>query len=88
MDVKSKLTSIKISLVRRLMDSNFHPWKKLAAHFLSPLEWDSCFHPNHVRLVLDSLWILYQLIAFCECSIWYFILLSFLVNTMGNAFQF
>ena len=36
----------------------------------------------------DSLWILYQLIVFCECSIQCFILLSFLVNIMGNVFQF
>ena len=37
---------------------------------------------------MDSLWILYQLIVFCECSIRRFILLRFLVNIMGNVFQF
>ena len=29
-DIESKLLSIKISWVRRLKDSNFHPWKELA----------------------------------------------------------
>ena len=41
-DIESKLQSIKISWVRRLEDSNFHPWKELATYFLLPLGGD-CF---------------------------------------------
>ena len=36
-DIESKLLSINISWVRQLKDSNFHPWKELATHFLLPL---------------------------------------------------
>ena len=45
-DIESKLLSIKISWVRRLKDSNFHPWKELATYFLLPLGGDSVFHSN------------------------------------------
>ena len=45
-NIESKLLSIKISWVRRLKDSNFHPWKELATHFLFPFEGDSVFHLN------------------------------------------
>ena len=42
-DIESKLISIKISWVPRLKDSNFHPWKELATHFLLPLVGGLCF---------------------------------------------
>ena len=45
-DIESKLLSIKISWVRRLKDSNVHPWKELATYFLLPLGGDSVFQSN------------------------------------------
>ena len=43
-DIESKLLSIKISWVRRLKDSNFHPWKEFATYFLLPLGGDFVFN--------------------------------------------
>ena len=45
-DIESKLLSIKISWMRRLKDSIFHPWKELATYFLLPLGGDSVFNSN------------------------------------------
>ena len=52
-DIESKLLSIKISWVRRLKDSNFHPWKELATYFLLPLGGDSSVFHSNLSLVLS-----------------------------------
>ena len=36
-DIDGKILSLKILWVRQLKDSNFHPWKVLANHLLSPV---------------------------------------------------
>ena len=36
-DIDGKILSLKILWVKQLKDSNFHPWKHLANHLLSPL---------------------------------------------------
>ena len=42
-DIESKLMSTKFSWVQRLKDSDVHPWKELAPHFLWPLGGGLCF---------------------------------------------
>ena len=37
---------IKISWIRKLKDSNFHPWKVLANHLLSKVGDETIFHAN------------------------------------------
>ena len=43
-DIDAKILSLKISWVRQLKDSNFHPWKVLANHLLSPVAGEAIFH--------------------------------------------
>ena len=45
-DIDGKILSLKILWVRQLKDSNFHPWKHLANHLLSPLGDETIFHTN------------------------------------------
>ena len=45
-DIESKSLSIKISWVRRLKDSDFHPCNELATYFLLLLGGHSVFHSN------------------------------------------
>ena len=46
-DIESNLILTKLSWVRRLIDSKFHPRKELVTHFLLPLGGrDSFFHSN------------------------------------------
>ena len=45
-DIGAKIVSLKISWVRQLKDSNFHPWKVLANHLLSPVGGEAVFHTN------------------------------------------
>ena len=44
--IDGKILSLKISWVRQLKDSNFHPWKVLANHLLSPVRGEAIFHTN------------------------------------------
>ena len=37
-DIESKLKALKLSWIKRLLDSNFHPWETLAANLLEPVE--------------------------------------------------
>ena len=43
-DIDGKILSLKILWVRQLKDSNFHPWKVLANHLLSPVGGEAIFH--------------------------------------------
>ena len=45
-DIEGKILSLKILWVRQLKDSNFHPWKVLANHLLSPVGGEAIFHTN------------------------------------------
>ena len=36
-DIESKLKVLKLSWIKRLLDSNFHPWKTLAAKLSEPV---------------------------------------------------
>ena len=51
-DMESKLIPIKILWVRRLKNSDFHPWEELASQFLSSLGGDSVFYSD-LSLVLS-----------------------------------
>ena len=42
-DIDGKILSLKILWVRQLKDSNFHPWKVLANHLLSPVGGEANF---------------------------------------------
>ena len=44
--VDAKTLSITISWIRKLKDSNFHPWKVLANHLLSEVGGEIIFHAN------------------------------------------
>ena len=41
-----KFLSLKISWIRKLKDSNFHPWKVLANHLLSEVGGETIFHAS------------------------------------------
>ena len=45
-DIESKLKPLKLSWIKRLLDSNFHPWKTLAAKLLEPVGGTKIFHSN------------------------------------------
>ena len=45
-DIDGKILSLKILWVRQLKDSDFHPWKVLANHLLSPVGGEAIFHIN------------------------------------------
>ena len=45
-DIKSKLMSLKLIWIKRLLDDNFHTWKHLAKNFLMPLGDAYLFHSN------------------------------------------
>ena len=45
-DIESKLKALKLSWIKRLLDSNFHPWKTLAAKPLEPVGGTKIFHSN------------------------------------------
>ena len=45
-DIDGKILSLKILWIRQLKDSNFHPWKVLANHLLSPVGGEAIFHTN------------------------------------------
>ena len=45
-DVDAKILSLKISWIRKLKDSSFHPWKVLANHLLSKFGGETIFHAN------------------------------------------
>ena len=45
-DVDTKIPSLKVSWIRKLKDSNFHPWKVLANHLLSEVGGETIFHAN------------------------------------------
>ena len=45
-DIDGKIISLKILWVRQLKDSNFHPWKVLANHLLSPVGGEAFFRTN------------------------------------------
>ena len=45
-DIDAKILSLKISWIRKLKDSNFHPWKVLANHLLSEVGSETIFHAN------------------------------------------
>ena len=49
-DVDAKILSLKISWIRKLKDSNFHPWKVLANHLLSKVGGETIFHANGEEL--------------------------------------
>ena len=46
MDIKSKLMSLKVIWIKRLLDDNFHMWKHLAKVFLIPLGGVFLFHSD------------------------------------------
>ena len=45
-DIDRRILALKILWVRQLKDSNFHPWKVLANHLLSPVGGEAIFHTN------------------------------------------
>ena len=45
-DVDAKILSLKISWIRKLKDSSFHPWKVLANHLHSKVGGETIFHAN------------------------------------------
>ena len=45
-DIEIKLKASKLSWIKRLLDSNFHPWKTLAAKLLEPVGGNKIFHSN------------------------------------------
>ena len=45
-DIKSKLISLKLIWIKRLLDDNFHTWKHLAKNFLMPLGNACLLHSN------------------------------------------
>ena len=45
-DIESKLKALKLSWIKRLLDSNFHPWKTSAAKLLEPVGGTKVFHSN------------------------------------------
>ena len=45
-DIESKLKALKFSWIKRSLDSNFHPWKTLAAKLLEPVGRTKIFHSN------------------------------------------
>ena len=45
-DIKSKIMSLKLIWIKRLLDDNFHTWKHLAKNFLTPLVDAYLFHSN------------------------------------------
>ena len=45
-DIDAKILSLKISWVRQLKDSNFHPYKVLVSRLLSPVGGEAIFHTN------------------------------------------
>ena len=46
-DIDGKIISLKISWVRQLKDSNFHPWKVLVNHLLSPVGGEAILHTTY-----------------------------------------
>ena len=46
-DIPSKIFSLKSMWIKAIKDrENFHPWKLVASHLLSPVEGESVFHAN------------------------------------------
>ena len=45
-DIDAKILSLKISWVKQVKDSNFHPWKVLANHLLLPVRGEAIFRTN------------------------------------------
>ena len=45
-DIDAKILPFKISWVKQLKDSNFHPWKVLSNYLLSPVGGEAIFHTN------------------------------------------
>ena len=45
-DIDAKILSLKISWARQIKGSNFHPWKVLANHLLSPVRDEEIFQTN------------------------------------------
>ena len=43
----AEILSLKISWIRKLKDSKFHPWKVLANHLLSKVGSEAIFHANY-----------------------------------------
>ena len=60
-DVDAKILSLKISWIRKLKDSNFHPWKVLANHLLSEVGGETIFHANlSLSENLDKEWMIFH----------------------------
>ena len=45
-DIECKLKALKLSWIKRLLDSNLHPWKTLAAKLLESVRGIKIFHSN------------------------------------------
>ena len=45
-DIDAKFRSLKFMWIKRLNDSNFHPWKAVASYLLSSVGGDTIFHQN------------------------------------------
>ena len=45
-DTECTLKALKLSCIKRLLDSNFHPWKTLAAKLLESVGGIKIFHSN------------------------------------------
>ena len=73
-DIESKLKVLKLSWIKRLLNSNFHLWKTLAAKLLEPVGGTKIFHsnlsmPRECHKVFTSLPTFYkQLIEFWELT--------------------
>ena len=71
-DIENRLKALKLSWIKRLLDSNFHPWKTSAAKLLEPVGATKIFHWNfsmsrECHKVFTSLPTFYkQLIEFWE----------------------
>ena len=45
-DIRSKIKALQLSWVKRLYDTNFHPWKIIPTYLFSTLATNCIFHPN------------------------------------------
>ena len=45
-DISTKLTALKITWIRRLLDGNYHPWKIIPESLFAPVGGYSFFHFN------------------------------------------
>ena len=71
-DIESKLKALKLSWIKRLSDSNFHPWTTLAAKLLKPVGGTKIFHSNlSMRRECHKVFICHEASFIFNQSLWY-----------------